>query len=203
MALITLPSKVHFEKVDKFQLLRSGTSLRSKYTGKRQAIVHPFALWVFEGRLVPMEGLDAGEWRAFLASLEGQKNTFQLPVPGASKPSAPGGGDVAAGPMAARSKSLNIVAAGAGIGYTINKGDYFTVNGELKIATAPCTPISTTVPVVLTFEPGLRNAIPADGRPLELRDPYCVMSATADDVATWSLERPVRHGIKLSAMEAF
>ena len=200
MALITLPSKVYFQKVEKMQLLRAGATIRSKYTARRQTIVHPFALWVFQGTLIPMEGADAGEWRAFLVQLEGQKNTFQLPVPGASRPSAPTNVVAkAATAVAARAKSFQVTGSASAV--VVSKGDYFTINGELKVATSPLT-LNGSGAGTIAFEPGLRTAL-TGGEALELRDPYCVMAAADDDSGTWSLDRPVEHGIKLSAVEAF
>jgi hypothetical protein len=200
MALITLPANGYFSKVDKFQLLRSGATIRSKYTGRRQTIVHPFALWIFEGDLIPMEGTDAGNWRAFLAQLEGQKNTFQLPVPGADRPTA-ATNLIAKAVTAVTARAKSFAVTGTNNQAVLSTGDYFTINNELKIATSALT-LSGTGTGTVAFEPGLRNPL-VGSEPIQLRNPFCVMSADSDDSATWSLTKPIRHGIKISAVESF
>lgn len=202
MAVITLPSKVYFEQVDKLQLLRSSVSLRSKYTGKRQVVTFPFALWVFEGTLVSMQGVDAAEWRSFLVELEGPKNTFRLPVPGHPGPltgySGPQG--ITSALAAARAKSITTS------GWTANaallkRGDYFTVNDELKVCTAQVSANGAGA-ATISFEPGLRKPLAA-AQTVKVYDPHIYLAAQRDDAAEWSLEHPVQHSIKLTAIEAF
>lgn len=201
MTVVALPSKVYFESVDKFQLLRAGVTLRSKYTGKRQAVKFPFALWVFEGKLVPMEGLDAGEWRAFLTDLEGDQNTFLLPVPGYDGPSSGYSGPSptlgADGIVRSRSVSLTGMTPSTTV---LNKGDYITINNELKVVTSPvATDGSGNATGV--FQPSLRKAAPT-GTAVRIYDPYIYLAAADSESGTWSLSRPVRHGITLKAVEA-
>lgn len=200
MSVIPLPSKVHFQRVPKLQLLRSGLSLRSRYTGKRQAVNFPFALWYLEGTLLPMEGLDAGEWRAFLTDLEGQLNTFRLPVPGSSRPLSgyEGNATIGAGGVAARSRTAPI--AGPASTLLLRKGDYFNIGDELKVASGPVTTDGAGQAAVV-FQPSTRKAYAA-GVTVTVQDPFLYVSAAADDSATWSLDRPVKHGIKLMCVEA-
>jgi hypothetical protein len=200
MAVITLPSKVYFDKVDKLQLLRAGASLRSKYTGKRQHINFPFALWIFEGKLIPMEGIDAGEWRAFLVSLEGQKNTFRLPVPGAAKPLSgfTGNGTIGAGGVAVRAKSMLVNATANTL--ILRKGDYFNVGDELKMSDNNVTTNGSGVATV-SFQPGMRAAYAAT-TPVQIQNPFIYLAATEDDSGSWALEKPTKHGIKLLCAEA-
>lgn len=200
MAVIPLPSKVYFSKVDKLQLLRAGMTLRSRYTGKRQHVNFPFAMWIFEGTLIPMEGLDAGEWRSFLTSLEGQKNTFRLPVPGAGKPLSgyTGNATVGTGGVAVRAKSMNIV--GPANTLLLRKGDYFNIGDELKMADVSVTTNGSGVASV-SFQPAARQAYAA-GAAVTIQDPFIYLAADDNDSASWSLERPVKHGIKLMCAEA-
>lgn len=202
MAVITLPSKVLFEAVDKMQLLRAGVTLRSRYTGKRQSIKFPFALWIFEGKLIPMEGIDAGEWRSFLTELEGDQNTFRLPVPGVAGPLTGYSGPVpyVVPSATARSKSINVsgVTPGANV---LTKGDYITVNDELKIVKNNVVADGSGQALVV-FEPGLRKAI-TTGLMVHIYDPYIYLAAADNESASWSLQRPVRHGISIKAVEAF
>lgn len=203
MALITLPSKVYFDKVDKFQLLRADVSLKSKYTGKRQVLSFPFALWVFEATPILMDGTDAGEWRSFLVELRGSQNTFRLPVPGTetgplSAYTGPNG--AVTGTATARSTTLN------SNGWTASKnilkrGDYFTVNDELKLCTASVTSNGSGV-ATITFEPALRQDATA-GMTINVSAPTMLLALQAADSAQWGLEHPVNHDMKLIAIEAF
>lgn len=201
MTLIALPSKVYFESVDSLKLQRSGVSMRSRYTGKRQAIVFPFAVWTFQGTPIMMDGTDAGEWRAFLALLQGEKNTFKLPVPGTETgPLSAFSGTAAVGTAGALAGAVSMpITTTGGSGTFLKKGDYFTVNDELKLCTADCA-VGTNV--TLSFEPFLRVAV-TSGMALTVTNPYVVLALADGDQADWALEHPVQHKFKLKAVEAF
>lgn len=200
MAVISLPSKVYFNKVDKLQLLRAGVALRSRYTGKRQTVNFPFAMWIFQGTLIPMDGVDAGEWRAFLLSLEGQKNTFRLPVPGSPKPLSgyTGNATVGSGGVAARAKSMQMVAPANTL--ILRKGDYFNVGDELKMSDSNVSTNGSGIATV-SFQPAMRRAFVA-GTAVTIQNPFIYLAADDNDSASWSLDRPVKHGIKLTCAEA-
>jgi hypothetical protein len=196
MAVITLPPKVYFESIDKLQLLRAGMNLRSRYTGKRQSINLPFAVWYLEGKLIPVDGVDARLWRSFLVKLEGFKNSFRLPVPGGNKPS----GLVGVGAQAAAARATSFMLQGApGNASILLEGEYFTINDELKVCTADCT-TDGVGSAQLQFQPPLRKAVTA-GTAIEIQNPYILFCAEGPDAATWSLSKPVRHGIKLICVE--
>jgi hypothetical protein len=200
MAVVTLPTKVYFSKVEKLQLMRAGVSLKSRYTGKRQVVNFPFAMWVFEGTLVPMSDLDAGEWRAFLTSLEGQRNTFRLPVPGSNKPLSgyTGNATLGTGGVAVRAKSMPVT--GPANTLLLRKGDYFNLGDELKVADTSVTTNGAGVATV-SFQPGARRAYAA-GQAITIQNPFIYLAASDDDSGSWSLDRPVKHGIKLVCAEA-
>ena len=205
MALITLPPKVYFETVESLTLMRSGLSLRSRYTGKRQDVNFPFALWKMKAKMLAMSGVPAGQWRRFLVQMQGQKNTFKLPVPGTeagplSGYSGPMGfaGSGAAGSMSIGSSGWTAYAA------ILAEGDFFTVNDELKVATAAVAADSSGNATV-AFEPFLRQTI--SGSPqfycgVGANQPYCIYSGSADDSATWGLSAPVEHAVTLDLIEA-
>lgn len=86
MALITLPSKFGFTRINKWGLMRASNTLRSRYTASRQAIVYPYAAWSIDADLIDYPEPEASSIRAFLTELEGQANTFDLPVPGYAGP---------------------------------------------------------------------------------------------------------------------
>lgn len=196
MALIALPAKFGFNRVERFGLRRAGVSLRSRYTGDVQKIVYPFAVWEFKGNFIDYpEDQGAREIRAFLAALKGQENTFKLPVPGYYKNSA-NNGTALATTAAALVRAVSITVTNAGAGY-IKAGEYFTIQDELKIATA-----DMTAGGVIAFQPPLRAPV-AIATPLVILNPYCVMSSPDDDVAMWGISAPTRHGFELEGIESF
>ena len=138
MTVIALPDNAWFDKVSRFELTRTGTALRSKYTGARQQVSFPLALWAVEATMVPKSGADAAAWRAFMVELNGQRNKFRLPVPGCDGPLSgysarhPASGGMTAGTIAARSKSMT-TRGWFGLEPLLMRGDYFTVNDELKM----------------------------------------------------------------------
>lgn len=195
MALITLPTKFGFSRIERFALTRESNLLRSRFTGQTQRVVYPFAVWEIEGKLLEYDGEEAAIIRGFFAQLEGVGNTFKLPVPGYT---APRSGNITTDTtvnlaVAVRATSVNLA---IGAGKTLSAGDYFTIQDELKIIT-----VGKTGSGIVQFQPPLRKAA-ALGVPVTLINPYCLMHAVEDDVARWGLQAPVRHGLELAAVEA-
>lgn len=188
MAIIALPTAFSFTRVRRFGLVRGGNILRSRYTGQAQRVIYPFAVWEFEGNLVDYDSVQAANLRSFLVELEGFKNTFRLPVPGYSKPSTGHSSNTTSGVGAIGATTLAIAA-----GSIFGKGDYFTVNDELKVV--------TQVGATVSFMPPLRKAV-TNGTAVTVINPTCLMHAVDEDVANWDLTPPNRHGIEIIAVEA-
>lgn len=199
MATIAVPARLAFNSVEALKLQRQSNTLRSYFTGKRQTIVYPFAVWFLNGKIVDSSGADAADIRSFLVQLEGQKNNFRLPIPGYTQPStgylANRNTTVAA---AARATSLTVGGGGAGLPY-LGNGDYFMIQDELKMATAPIA-FNGGGTAVISFLPGLRKTV-AIGVPVIVANPTILMHATADDIAKWALSKPVIHGFDFEAVE--
>lgn len=208
MALIALPAKFGFTRIDHFGLQRAGVTMRSRFTGKRQVVIYPFAVWEFEGTFVDYpEDQGARQIRAFLVKLEGQKNTFKMPTIGYLRPSSdilynyvnPADAKVSAAAILARATQI-VVTMAAYAGEPIKEGEYFNINDELKMATADAVVAANQM--TIQFQPPTRVAY-ALGTPVKFLNPYCVMASVDDDAASWSLAAPVKHGFKFSASEAF
>ena len=218
MATITLPTRFGFTSVQRFGLTRGGVQLRSRFTGKRQAVVFPFAVWEFEGTLIDYPEDQGGrEVRAFLAALEGFENNFDLPVPGfagwlGGQWGQPVNTDIQArGVSAAGAKTITAGVYSAAGGIPANgtlvarAGEYFTINNELKILTADATisgPSGGYGLATLNFQPPLRANV-AVGNLINFYKPTVRMCAEEADVASWSIQAPVRHGFKISGIEDF
>lgn len=201
MAIIPVPDNFAFSKVSKFTLARSGTTLRSKYNAARQTVVYPFAIWILEGKLREYDGALAGEVRAFLVDLDGQKNTFRLPVPGFSAPLSGYNGDaVVNGAVAsgARSMAIDGLAPNTPI---LNYGDFFTVNDEFKMCLAPVQSNGLGQVGALSFKPAMRKPL-ADNAIVKIQEPTILMHSQDDDIATFSLDPPVRQNSSVSFIEA-
>jgi hypothetical protein len=211
MAEIPVPAKFGFTRVEQFGLMRGGRTVRSRYTGSRQTIVLPYALWTFSGTLIEYPEAEAAPIRAFLAALRGQANTFVMRVPGwvpvtanMNNPNVDfkvyGGGSVAG------TNTMGVLVSGPGVVYDnieplIPVGSFFTVNNELKIVTKVIEVAGIDVQQI-EFEPPLRTAA-AHLSLIYVRNPYCIMNAVDDDVASWALQAPVIHNFQFKAIESF
>lgn len=213
MGIIALPTKFAFTSVNRFGLVRRTNVLRSRYTGQGQRVVYPYAVWEFDGDLVEYDGPEAAAIRAFFALLEGQKNSFRLPIPGYTRPSTIYGNNVVASPTygnpltnaaaLVRASAISIRDFNSGLANNLaafDAGDFITIQDELKIITAPVA-FNATSDAVINFKPALRKAV-ANNVQIIVKNPIVLMVAADDDVATWGLKAPFRHQLKLSAIEA-
>lgn len=202
-SIIPFPS-ILFSSVE-LSLQRAGQVLRSRYSGKRQSLVWPYALWTAEAKPITYDQFSDTEvraLRAFLVDLEGQVNIFRVPLIGAEKPST-------------NYLGAEGVVAGAGqIGKAINtsgwanntliarRGDWVSINDELKMLMADAT-TSATGTVTLSIKPAMRKAAP-NGTAVKLRNITVLMSATKDDVAKWSMKYPLQYEFApLSMIEVY
>jgi len=200
MAVIPVPSSIGFENCE-LTLMRATQEGRSPFTGKRQVVTSPFALWYFTGTVVPLQGRDAGKVRSFVSKLKGRANTFRLPVPAAERPmsgyvGSPGAVD-GAGQMGQVLATKNWTPSTL----ILCEGDYFNLGDELKIASQDIMS-DPSGKAVLYFEPDLRVAAP-NNAPIQLNDPYLYLAAQEDDIAKWGLKDYNTHTVKVSAIEAF
>ena len=198
--VITLPGGVYFENAE-IGLERADQEFRSGYTGKRQVISWPYALWVFTAQTIPYDHAEAGKLRSFLAKLKGRVNLWRQPIPGSYN---------TAGYTGVNGRTNGSIAAGATVvptnGWASNtlilrEGDYFTINDELKIATSDVTSSSDSS-ALISFEPQLKRLVP-NNLQLEAKNPYVLLSAAKPDIARWKLNYPTRHTFNFVGTEAF
>ena len=199
MALITVPTNFSFTTVTKFGLDRATNVLRSHYTGQMQRVSYPYAVWVFEGTLVPYDTGNAAAIRSFFSKLEGQKNSFRLPVPGYVVPQSGYNINLNTTASAVARATSVIVGGGVANGLYLVEGDYITINDELKIVTAN-SPFSNTGTATIAFIPPLRKVV-AIGTSVISVNPSMLMTAADDKVANWGITAPYRHALKLNAVE--
>lgn len=200
MSVIAVPEYVGFASC-KITLVRSTRELRSAMTGRRQVVVSAYALWQFEGTLVPLQGVEAGEVRAFLSQLRGRANTFRLPIPAAGVPLSNYAGSAGAVLGASQVGSSIITNGWTASALLLRKGDYFNIGDELKVATSGVT-ANGSGQATIFFEPPIRTS-PANGSAIKVLDPFIYLAAQEDDIAQWGLRDYNTHEIKITALEAF
>lgn len=149
-----------------------------------------------------MTRAEAAPWTAFLSDLRGGAGRFFGFDPAAKTPRGSGGGDsplVKGGGQTGNSLLTDV--------WTVTQtgllvpGDYFTVNGELKIVTASVDSDGAG-DATIAFTPSLRTS-PADNAPLTLNNPTCIMRLLDDGQSVWNLEPAVFYGIIFAGVEAF
>lgn len=200
MAVIPVPENIGFEECT-ITLIRATAEHRSPFTGKRQVVLSAFALWQFEGKLVPLQGADAATTRSFLSKLRGRANTFRLPVPAAGVPFSGYQGPeglVDGSGHTGTSLPTKLWQANQLI---LREGDYFNVGDELKMATQDVTSDGSGN-ATITFEPALR-ASPASNTVIRTSEPFLYLAAQDDEVAKWGLKDYNTHAMSIKALEAF
>ena len=200
MTVITFPANINFTSF-KPKLVRPSITMRSPFTGKRQALVMPYAVWSFEAPVSKQDTTIAGKIRSFLAQLDGVANTFRFPVPGTSTPLSAYGGAVGLVNGGSQTGSTLVTDGWANSTLVLREGDYFTVNDELKICTADAT-TNGSGQVTISFKPTLRTS-PADNAPLTISNPTCLMAMDDPDAANWVVNAPTWHDFTFKCTEAF
>lgn len=202
MSLIAAPAMA-FANVDSMTLQRYTNTLRSPYSGIAQRLAMPFAVWMFQGTLIPYTGLQAGAIRSFFVNADGQANDFKFPIPGMDVPLSgyQGAAALANGAAAAGAFSMSIDGLTASALYLAD-GDFFTIpsTNELKMCIGGCQ-ADANGKATLSFKPALRKAV-ADNAALQHNAPYMYAQMNADDAAKFSLSIPVIHGFTADFVES-
>ncbi len=187
-----------------WQLLSNTQRFTSPLNGAVQTIELPGARWACSFGYETLLNADAAALQSFLAQLRGMANRAaiyyfarQQPLGVASgTPVVNGGGQTGA--------SLNTAGWTAGVAGILKAGDFFGVNGELKMSIADASSNGSGV-ATIQFEPPLR-ASPPSGIALALNRPTCLMIPT-EPRSEWHIRagNPSSqfHNIQLSFMEVF
>lgn len=172
----------------------------SPLNGYIQALYLPGTRWAATYTFPPMDGENAAILKAFLMSLEGSAGRFY-----GKDFSYAGARGVATGTPLVNGASQTggtLITDGWTAGQTgiLKKGDYFTVNNELKMMTADVNSDGSGN-ATLQFKPNLRSS-PNDNASIEVSAPTCVMMLTDNDQTQWEAEPPYIHSITINAVEA-
>jgi len=189
--MVSIPDIV--ARGQQFELIREDRSLR-RFGGSEQIIVNRPAFWSFRIPLLPRTGVDAKGWRAALTELANPANTFAAGPPGYRGAVYTGTATVSGAGQLGR--TLAVSANPSTI--ILRAGEYFSVNGELKVATNTVTSTSGGA-ATLQFEPPLR-ASPANGAAINFATPTATFRLIAPQ---WSLQPNRLHSAMLQAVESY
>ncbi len=200
MSTLTMPAAPGF-RASRFGLIANTQTFRSPLDGTVQTLELTGARWQAKYELPPMTRAQAAAWIAFLTDLLGSAGRLYGFDPDARAPrgTALGSPQVAGAGQSGRSLFVD--------GWSeletglLLPGDYFEVNGELKMVTAQANSDSAGETLV-TFTPPLR-ASPADNAVVTVDNPKATMMLVDDTQATWDADRASIYGISFSAVEAF
>lgn len=184
--------------------LKSNTQVfTSPLNGAVQTMELLGARWTVAFALSAMIAADARLLRAFLATLRGQANRFTLaPFEMLQRASTINLSGVTLGASVAQlanSCTLN----GCGAGTVLKAGEYFSVAGELKMATADSTANGSGVMTGVTFEPTVRTAAGwANGAGVTTNSPTATFMLS-DPHAQWSSRAPMLSDFEFDAVEVW
>jgi hypothetical protein len=143
----------------------------------------------------------AAAWQAFTAQCRGMAGRFYGFDPDAKTPRGTALGSPVVHGASQTGVTLNTDGWTPLESGLLLPGDYFTVNGELKMVTAQVDSDSNGE-AAISFEPSLR-ASPADNDPLTTTSPTCVMMMADDNQAGWDANNVSVYGMSFSAVEVF
>ena len=181
--------------------LQSNTqTFTSPLNGTVQTLELPGARWRASFTYQNLSDADAATLQAFLTKLRGQANRFTLynfarPRPNGSQQGTP----FVSG---ANQTGTSILTQGwlnsrSGV---LKAGDFFSVNGELKMCVADVSSDYNGY-ATITFEPPLR-ASPANNTYLTLTNPTATFMLT-EATSKWVTRAPVLTDIQIDAIEMF
>jgi hypothetical protein len=179
---ITMPASPGFIR-PRFGLETNTQTFESPLTKAVQRKLLLGSRWTLSGTLPAMNRAQMAPWQAFLLQLEGRVNTFYGYDPDGREPR----GLAAGTPLVKRGSqtgsTLEIDGCTPNVTGWMLAGDYFSVNGELKMLTANVN-TNGSGEATLSFKPALRTS-PADNAPVTVRDCTCTMVLTDDMQAMW------------------
>ena len=181
-----------------WSLLSNTQTFTSPLSGSVQTVEMPGARWRISFTLANLSEADTAALSAFMVRLRGRAGRFSLhnwarPEPRGTASGTPA---VAGASQTGTTLAIDGLAAGA----TLLAGDYFAVNGELKMVVANATADGTGA-MTVTFEPPLR-ASPADNAPLTLSRPTATFMLE-DDAARFITRAGRVTDVAIVGVEAF
>lgn len=196
--MITIPDII--AKGQQFGLERQDQMLQS-FSGKEVAIQQRPAYWTFTIPVLPRSNEEAKKWRAVMVELANMSNSFEATPPGykGSAYSRAGGSPIAVNGGGQLGREIAYSGADASA-VVFEPGEYFSVNGELKIVTAQSSSNASGEGVV-EFEPALRNP-PPNSESIEIFSPVTSFRLVGP-IGGWQLSPNRLHSFTLNAVETY
>lgn len=181
--------------------LQSNTqTFTSPLNGTVQTMELPGARWRASFAFQNLSDADAATLQAFLTKLRGQANRFTLYNFARPKPNGVGTGTPLVNGASQTGTTLvtdGWTASQTGI---LKAGDFFSVNGELKMCVADCNSDGSGN-ATITFEPPLRAA-PADNAAITVTNPTTTFMLT-EATSKWVTRAPIITDVQIDAIEMF
>ena len=201
MTTYAMPTTIS-PKSARFGLVTNTRSFVSPLSGAVQTTAMSGARWTATYSYPPMTHAEAGEFLAFLISLQGSENRFNAWDPLHKLKG--NRGTPTGTPLVDGASQTGVTLATDGWSASTNvlkKGDYFVVNNELKMVTADETSDGSG-DVTLNFEPALR-ASPSNNAALTISSCTAVMMLVDDNQTMWDQTSIENYGLTFSGIEAF
>ena len=173
-------------------------SFQSPLSGAVQTVELPGARWKASFLMENLTEADSALLQAFLVRLRGRAGRFYLYNFARDKPRGTQGGTPLV--KGAGQSGTTLIIDGCTVGATLLAGDYFEVNGELKMVVASAT-ANGSGEMTLTIEPPLR-ASPADNATVTLIQPKAVFMLAGDE-AKWSTQPGKFSSFPIDCIEAW
>jgi len=196
--MTTIPDIV--ARGQQFGLERQDEMLQA-FSGREVAVQQRSAYWSFTIPVVPRSNAEAKKWRAAMVELANMSNSFEATPPGykGSAYSRGGGSAIAVDGAGQLGRELAYNGADASA-VVFEPGEYFSVNGELKVVTAQSSSDAGGAGVV-EFEPAFRNP-PPSGDPIEIAEPVASFRLVGP-IGGWQLSPNRLHSFTLNAVETY
>lgn len=159
-----------------WSLVANTMSFESPLSGSVQTVEMPGARWRVSFTLENLTEADTALLQAFMARLRGRAGRFTLHNVARPAPRGTASGTPLVNGAGQTGATLNL--DGLAPGATLLAGDFFGVNGELKMVVADAT-ANGSGEMAVTFEPPLR-ATPADNAPVTLTQPTAIFMLDED-----------------------
>jgi hypothetical protein len=198
MTAYNIPATIKV-KASNFGLVFNTRKFTSPFNQATQTIELTGARWKATYTTPPLSYAQAAAIKAFLVKLRGGANTFNAYDPdGKTARGTPTGTPLVNG-GSQTGNSLIIDGCTPNITGWLKEGDYFAVNGELKMIIADVNS-NGSGEATLTFEPSLR-ASPANNAPITVSSATCEMMLMSDDEAQWDSDENKVTRITFSGIE--
>jgi hypothetical protein len=162
-----------------WSLVANTQTFTSPLSNAVQTVELPGARWKVSFVLSNLHEADTATLQAFFAQLRGRAGRFTLHNMARLLPRGTARGTALV--KGAAQTGTSLIIDGMSVGATLLAGDFFAVNGELKMITATAT-ANGSGEATVSFEPPLRSS-PADNAAVTMESPTATFMLTSDDMS--------------------